>query len=433
MVVYQNKEYILSGDKMEIIRFYKQKRILHKYVRWLYDLLADGRFYKLQCASKIKDLPRHWNYGDQPVRFLERMYHCADSFSGIMDENTGEHKLDRGLFCSHRICPVCSIKKSLREYSKLTWQMEHFQEEYNYYFLTLTLPNNPDGFRTEIDLLSSILKDLGTYIGYPQHKDEFHFCSGLYGSYEITKSGYGWHPHLHLVLAYPKKYVADTKTVTKTIKGRERVFENGLQLRWGKRELLLSQDSIMQKYIELIKKKTDVYNARLEDLNFLNIGFQPCYNIEQGVNEMSKYLIDFEALENADDLFVYMYDSYNLRQRVRRGIFRWTPEVKEAYGAFLGEYKNEKTQILYNSGKRYQFKWNNGEYIAYRYLWRVRKVPFTDNRQKVLVIRSMRLIPQYSGSKPSGYTIIKLPDKILRDWYVDCPKLEYEYVQQQLE
>lgn len=419
------------------MRFYKQKRILHKYVRWMYDLLEDGRFYNLQRARKIKDLPRSYKHGDAPVRYFERMYHCADTFTGVMDPNTGEHRLERGFFCGDRVCPVCAIKKSLWEYSKLTWQMEHFQEEYTYYFLTLTLPNNPEGFRTEIDLIASVLTELSRYVGYDERNrgGRFKFCSGLYGSYEITKSHHGWHPHLHLVLAYPKKYVVSTATVRKNIKGRERVFENGLQLRCGKKQLLLSQDSIMQKYIELIRRKTDVYNERLEDLNFLNIGFQPCYNIEQGVNEMSKYLIDFEALENADDLYIYMHESYNLRQRVRRGIFRWTPELKQAHRSFLDDLHDKSNFYFIQSKKerevhRYQYRWYYGYYVASRFIVSETGIPYTNKKKRIMVIERLKIKPLYDArGKPLKYHIEKLQDQVMYNWFSDLPQNDFEYKQ----
>lgn len=411
---------------MEIMRFYKQKRILHKYVRWMYDLLADGRFYNLRRAKNIKDLPISWKYGDPEVPYFKKMYHCADEFYGVMDEHTGSHKIQRGYFCKDRICPVCAIKKSLWEYSKLTWQMEHFQEDYTYYFLSLTLPDNPDGFRKEIDLMSSCLTELGEYLGYNCKTGCNNICSGMYGSYEITKSDeYGWHPHLHLVIAYPSKFVVSTNTVTKYIKGRKRVFENGLNLKGNKgKTLFLSQDLIMQKYIDLVKARTHEYDERLSDLNFFDIGFQPCYNISDGVNEMSKYLIDFEALQSAEDLYIYMQESYNLRQRVRRGIFRWTPELKAAHRLFLKNLKEEENKCFIQSEegvkkegvKKYHFKWEYGSYIAFRFYWRVRKIPFSSKRDKVLCMRIYELEPLYdSDGNFIKYDLYRLPDKIFRD------------------
>lgn len=372
---------------MEIIRFYKQKRILHKYVRWMYDLLEDGRFYTLARCDQIKDLPRNYKREMGEVRIFERMYHCADTLTGYINTEDGSHKVTRGFFCGDRLCPVCTIKKSLWEYSKLTWQMNNFKEDYQYYFLTLTLPNRQDGFRDELNLLYSILRDLFDFIGYDQKSNRFRFCEGVFGSFEITKSDYGWHPHLHLVLAYPKKYIESTKTVTKVIKGKQRTFENGLQLRAGKKSLFLNQDNIMSKFIDLIQSKTGVYNERLEDLRFLNIGFQPCYNIDDGVNEMTKYLIDFEALQSAEDLYIYMRDTYRFQQRVRRGCFRWTKDLKKLHKQFLDKMHEEENlhfiQLPYV--KQVKFTWfdKKKKYYAYHDFPALQDVEYSNLKRKV--------------------------------------------------
>lgn len=413
---------------MEFIRFYKQKRILHKYVRWLYELTDEGRFQTLPKAKKIKDFPFNWKAEDGgKIKYFEKMYHCADTFSADVDFDTGEHTLGHGFFCQDRICPVCCVKKSLKEYSKLTFQMNYFKKDYTYYFLTLTLPNNPDGFRSELDLLSKILTELGDFVGFDHTKRSVQICEGLYGSYEITKSDYGWHPHLHLVLAYPTNYVQSTASVKKTIRGRERVFENGLDLRAGDKSLFLNQDIIMNKYIQLIRKYTDIYDERLEDLNFLNIGFQPCYNIEQGVNEMSKYLIDFEAIQNKDDLFIYIRDSYGKKQRVRRGCFIWTEEVAEAHREFmdrwhleqnlnfmqLGEAVDPESITRRNVHPAHMF-WSYNGFVATYLAEKEYTIPFTSTKKIVFYYHRIKITPCFDSSgAPMGYHVERLPDLLL--------------------
>lgn len=405
---------------MEIMRFYKQKRLVHKYVNWMYDLLADRRFYSLERAKHIHDLPAYWVQGDPRVRYLERMYNCASNLSGIMDPSTGKHYIDHGFFCGDRVCPICAIKKSLKEWSKLRWHMESFGDKYTYYFLTLTLPNNQDGFKEEINLLSDILTQLGEFIGYNRRKDMFSFCDGFYGSFEITKSAAGWHPHVHLVLAYPKEYVISTNTVYKKINGRERTFENGLQLRAGKRSLFLSQDNIMQRFIELVKLRTHKYDEALEALPFLNISFMPCYNVDDVSNEMSKYFIDFEALQSADDLFIYMRDIYKLKQRVRRGIFIWSPDVEQQYIKYLDDYHNQ-INVLYNTEKceKFSFRWSGTDYyIAFKYVDKDFPIMFTNKFKKGKVMIRYMIVPLYdSRGKPDRYDIQRLRDLDLPDFY----------------
>lgn len=419
------------GDNMEIMKYYKQKRILHKYVNWLYDLLIDGRFYETQKCDNITGVPAKGSYRawmrpiyhnkekDSPdvrtIPLFERMYHCGENLEGYLNPKTGEHKVTSGIFCGDRLCPVCQVRKAIREYSRLNFAMEQFGKKYTYYFLTLTLPNNYDGFRDELKLINSILPALGDFVGYKGEKDRFSLCEGIYGSYEITRKDSGWHPHLHLVLAFPSEYIESTDTVRKVINGRERVFENGLKLRCGKRELTLSQDSIMNRYIELVQKKTKVYDERLEDLRFLDIGFQPCYNIEDCTNEMSKYLIDFLAIDSVEDLFVYLRDSYRLPHRVKRGCFKQGEEFEEAWKKHLDERHVEETKNFVQCEEviEVNFVYKFGSYYAW-YDYEVEEnVPYTNRTKKVLYARNFILVPD-----PGGGTMVwqAQPDIKLRDW-----------------
>lgn len=395
----------------------------------MYDLVEDGRYYTLEKVKKIADFPSPERYyPGMKIRHFERMYHCADEFGALVDWNTGEHIIQRGWFCGDRYCPVCTIKRSLQEYSKLTFQMEQFQEEYQYYFLTLTLPNNQDGFREEMDLMKSILRDLGNFFGFDNHKDSLKLCEGLFGSFEITKSDKGWHPHVHLVLAYPKKYIVSSK-VHKYVdrNGRQRMFENELVLQCGKKKKILSHESIMQEYIRLIKRKTDKYNERFEDLHFLDICFHPCYNIEDGVNEMTKYLIDFEAIQSADDMFVYIRDSYGMTQRVRRGVFKFTPELKEAHKEYLDKLHEEAEQSFYfiQSDENdqpvkkdicsAQIRWFYNYYILSRVIAVIQNVEFTDRKRRVAVLQRIKCEVDKNGT----VHFERLEDKVLKGWRFD--------------
>lgn len=411
--------FVWSGEQMEVEKFYIQKRYLHKYVRFMYELLEDGRFYQLDRAKKIV-LPSKYGPNSGPIESFERIYHCADGYKAIVDEKSGKHCITKIKFCNDRICPVCTVRKTLKEYGRLSWKIEKLKDDYTFYFLTLTLPNNYDGFGFELKLIKSVLQDLLDFVGYDHRSARFRFCKGVFGSYEIVKKDKGWHPHLHLVLAYPKNYVESTKTARKIIRGRERIFENGLQLRCGKKSLLLSQDTIMQKYIELVKSKTDVYNERLEDLNFLNIGFQPCYNIEEGVNELTKYLTKFENIETADDLFVYMRDSFNLAQRVKRGIFKWTSDDKREFREYILALKEKQNFdfIQSESSYSYTFEYYKGQYYGTRYIHKDVPIPYTNRTQSVYFAKCIKIVPIYDKERRFlHYEITHYPLRLCKNFH----------------
>lgn len=400
---------------MELIKYYKQKRILHKYVNWLYDLLVDGRFYNTQKCDNIKGVPEEGTYFDwmKPkfhnpkkdsvdvvtVPLFERMYHCGTHLEGFLNPKTNEAKITTGIFCGDRLCPVCQVRKAIQEYSRLNFAMQEHNDRYTYYFLTLTLPNNFDGFRNEMKLINKILHQLGDFIGYQQNSKRFSFCEGIYGSYEITHKDKGWHPHLHLVLAFPTEYIVSTDTVRKVINGRVRVFENCLKLRCGKRELTLSQDSIMERFIELIQCKTNFYDELLAEKRFFDVGFEPCYNIEDCTNEMSKYLIDFLAIDNKDDLFVFLRDSYRLPHRVKRGCFKQGPEFEERWKAYLDKRHSDESSYFVQSEEFVEvtFKYKYGTYYAWYNFEREEFIPFTNRKHKVSYARVYWLVQDPGG------------------------------------
>lgn len=374
---------------MEIMRFGKQKRIAHKYARWMYLLLAEGRFQQLPQAKEIKDLPTEFHYSDierHDVRYFERIYHCADVMNGFYNKETGKTVITDGFFCGTRFCPICAIKKSIREYSKITYQMEQFGDKYDYFMLTLTLPNNQDGFREEIKLLSSCLRDLLGFFGF--REDNSHcLCSGAYGSYEITKSEAGWHPHLHLILAFPKDYIVDFVQVTRYDGSRKRNFINKLVISDGAVKRNFDHTIVMNKFIDLVTRRTDKYNDLLENLWFFDIGFEKCYNFEKGRNELTKYLIDFEDLNDYNDLFVFMRDSYRIKQRVRRGIFIWTDEWQEKWRSNF-----EEINVLSNTGDDVKavIVYESFSYYVKYFDTYLEQVPFTNTfkeKTKLVVVK----------------------------------------------
>lgn len=363
---------------MNIKKYWKQKSSSRQYVKWLYELFNEGKFHDLPMAKKIKDLPsfestQYIDYGtddsQQQIRFFDRLYHCADTMHGFINPKTNQHIVTDGIFCGHRICPICATKKSLKEYSKITFQMEELGEEYEYFFLTLTLPNNKDGFREELNLIDKSLRDFLLYFRYNSDRDTA--CAGAYGSYEITKSDKGWHPHLHLILPFRKSDIVRYE-VKEYFNGRRlNKYVQDLTIReWSEAKqkyvnYTYSHDSIRERWLDTIKKHSDKYN----DYTYFSIGFERCYNIDKGKNELTKYLIDFEDIKTKEDLYIYLRDSYGVRQRVRRGIFIWDDDIDSRYKEHCDIHKEntlkemglDKSVILYNRGEFFScsFHWND--------------------------------------------------------------------------
>lgn len=401
------------------LSYRSQKLLSRKYVGWLYELLNEGKLYDLPFVKRCKDFPKkgsekYFYYGHDysqdevnvskivdenipegaPVKYFERIYNCGSHMSGYYNPVRKKYIVTDGNFCENRLCPICAVKRSRRDYAKISFQMEHFQEEYEYYFLTLTLPDNPDGFGEELTLYNQVLPELLRFFGFRTDDDSLP-CKGAYGSYEIKigKNSGAWHPHLHLILAYPKDRIINYESVEYFDGIRNRVNVNDFAVQWSHKKIKhFSTDSIRERFIQIVQRITDKYDQRFAEKRFLNVGFEKCYNIEQGRNELCKYLIDFEDLRNKEDLLVYLRDSFGRRQRVRRGIFIWTDDWDDAFNLWKAQKKDEELNelvengifILYNTVCPCEFVWTGVTYCCTYWYESTVPIPYTNRTKRVM-------------------------------------------------
>lgn len=356
------------------MRLFQQKRILHKYVRWMYELLADGRFYDLPTSKGIKeiDLPDEGSYhaGYIPldrrvkdfktkpiyewrVKYFEEMYHCSDKYSALYDKFSGE-LLVQSVYhkCNSRWCPVCQVRKSIAEYSKLMFTFNQFGNKYDYFLLTLTLPSNKEGFGDELKLYKKCLTSLFAKFGYNNRDGVEDLCAGAYGSYEITyNEEHGWHPHLHIILAYPKEYIKNYQEHVYLRNNCDKVrYLDEIDIKGVKRNIKFSYDDVVKFWVDCVKAKTDKYNdyfvesakKHYKGNEWLDVNFCKIDDLQGGVNELSKYLIDFTQINNADMLYVYMRDAHGTKQRLKRGCFIWSDEMKVAYNDFRNQLASDR-------------------------------------------------------------------------------------------
>lgn len=62
--------------------------------------------------------------------------------------------------CGHRLCPICETIKARQEYTRLTWKMNQIKDDYDFFFLTLTLPNVYTKFDNLIDIMNNCSDDM---------------------------------------------------------------------------------------------------------------------------------------------------------------------------------------------------------------------------------------------------------------------------------
>ena len=97
-------------------------------------------------------------------------------------------KLDKANFCKHPLCPLCSWRRALK-YSELVERTLQKSHDYLYH-LVLAVPNTRTMSKGQLmSLKSKAVYFLKNYLG----------VSSYISNLEITKSEFGYHPHLHII------------------------------------------------------------------------------------------------------------------------------------------------------------------------------------------------------------------------------------------
>lgn len=160
-------------------------------------LLADS--YKRLC--KQKKAQRVFDCGS----FLEFRHAEISLGSGIFEKEAILHNAN---FCRDRLCPMCSWRRSLKIFGQCSQIMDVIGSQYDFIFVTLTIPSVPDFRLSEaIDLL---LKGWRSLYRKKRVKTA---VKGFYRALEITRNNdflsksYGlFHPHFHCIFAVSKSY-----------------------------------------------------------------------------------------------------------------------------------------------------------------------------------------------------------------------------------
>lgn len=325
---------------MNILRYYEAKQQNRKIV----DLLRD-----LDRQGKLRELPGKWHdhymkfpkiqetdEEDQILshrfgvlvrdKYLIRILTCADTLNGHLNKRNGDVYITGAQTCDEKICAVCGTKQARRVYSQMSWQFQQLADQnYKYFFLTLTLPNNMTGFAREYKIYKDVSRDLFKYLRYNGQWCDL--CHGIFGTYELTHTQKkGWHPHLHLCLAYKADEIV---TVRADRRGQIKKFV----VKAHNRTLDTSAFEIRQRFLDLIKKKhRDYYDeVILPRGEHLNIGFEECYNIDDKCNELCKYFCDYSTFMDSNTLFEFMRDIYRFNKYVKIGCFGWDKSKEAAW------------------------------------------------------------------------------------------------------
>lgn len=118
-------------------------------------------------------------------------------------------RLTAAQFCKvHLLCPLCAIRRGSKMVDTLVQRYAVISAEHpglKMSMLTMTVKNGPDLVERQDHLKKSVqrlLKRRRDYLDKGRGFTEFAKIEGLFGSYEVTNRGNGWHPHVHMIILH---------------------------------------------------------------------------------------------------------------------------------------------------------------------------------------------------------------------------------------
>lgn len=342
---------------MNILKFYEAKAQNRKTSYFLQQLIDDGRAESLPGAMGLHyrkfnpDSPDYsvaYSAVESIGKYNRDLYTCSNALNAVFNPRTLDIRIDCAVhYCRHtRLCAVCGTKEARRVSSQLAYLFERNKKNnYDYYMLTLTLPNNKEGFRKEFEIYNKCLASVLSFCGFTGSKSSdpvsgtYNACEGYFASKELTYTdSKGWHPHVHCILAFKPGALTDVKL------SRKGYVKSSLLNRSHKRSL--SVDTIMQAFLNAIKRKYPEYydtlpcypvgeGDSLTFKKFVNVDFRPITDIENSVDEICKYLIDYRCFNSADTLFTYFSDSFKISKYSKNGCFGWSKAIEKQWKHWL--------------------------------------------------------------------------------------------------
>lgn len=190
------------------------------YLKFLTDI--DGELSKEFVDRKLytrylcESYSRFSSYGfdTAKINYFDR-YSSVLSCSKFLDFGltaSGEHKLCKANFCRDKFCPMCAWRRTRKMYNQVYSCIDSIQSDYQFLFLTLTIPNvEAVELSNTIDLLN---KSFQAFIRYNFLKD---ILVGYVKCLEITynRRRDDYHPHLHVLLVVSLDYFVSDNYISR--------------------------------------------------------------------------------------------------------------------------------------------------------------------------------------------------------------------------
>lgn len=132
---------------------------------------------------------------------LLRIEECG-SFLGFARKGV-IYKLKEANFCTDRLCPLCSWRRSLKTFSQVKRVVDVLGKDYDFIYLTLTIKNVAGSeLPSAIDVLKNGWHKLSRSTRFKS------ICKGYFKALEVTyrQKRDDFHPHLHAIIAVERDY-----------------------------------------------------------------------------------------------------------------------------------------------------------------------------------------------------------------------------------
>lgn len=339
---------------MRLLALWEQKRENLKIVNWLYELGGEMRLGELpQFKKKYKN---KWVTRNSPMKEKQDILDielCHKTFAADyyienkVDADGKEHhyrmidNVKASYRCASRLCPICETIKARQEYTRLTWKMNQVKDKYEFFFLTLTLPNVHTKFDHLLDRMNLCANRLLHYMGFV-NSGKRQRVEGFYSTWEVTYSEKnGFHPHLHTIIAIPKEYVKEVQETRQKKQIKKLVLQRpDVRSPW-----VTSQYDLVEKYRQFLESNFPGAYPK-EDYDYIHLDFRKCYNIDNDVRELCKYFIDFTSLPTKEAFIVYAQSVYNKKRKKKSGCFKWTEENEAEWRKFIDQLHEEQKQSI---------------------------------------------------------------------------------------
>lgn len=340
---YSNKTIEKSQHTIDVdlSNIYIPKKIMTDSMAKVYDDigLSDRRRSLEMCGS--------W------LQFANDVY-----YTGEIDTKT---KLHRASFCKDRLCPFCNYRRSVKLQMQLFKILQKLQPDYDFIFLTPTIPNIPvDELQNGLDLYADALHK------FFMLKRIKKACKGYFRTVEITynKHRKDLNLHVHILVAVKKSYFKSTDYIKQSeflemwrdVTGIQNITQFNVKKVDNLWKSLLEVAKYNTKSVDILSIKNNAernkvaraYVYRLENRRFRSFGgVMKKVKTEIGFDDFNNPNFDKLSIENPNYFRIIGWFIWNYQYQPTDKNYKLT---REAYYKQNPDFDIDKYKLYLNDG-----------------------------------------------------------------------------------